>query len=140
MSNDERKNEDLYQQQQQQYDPFQYNQLDMNRSIFHPQPPLDPTLMSFTNFFDTSLDYNSLSRAFDVSCSSSEVICPVVDDMSKKKLVINNQSSTTQNSSVSSSSNEAVAEEDSVKSNKDDTKGCLNKDEEKSTKQYVNFF
>ncbi|XP_038888266.1 WRKY transcription factor 71-like [Benincasa hispida] len=123
MSNDEGKN--VYQQ----YDPFQYNQLDINRSIFHQQAvALDPALMSFTNFFDTSLDYNSLSRAFDVSCCSSEVIS-AVDDMSKKK------ASTTPNSSVSSSSNEAVVEEDSIKSNKEDTKGCENKDEEKSKKQ-----
>ena len=132
MSNEEGKN--LYQP----YDPFHYNQLDMNRSIFHQQhPPLDPALMSFTNFLDTSLDYNSLSRAFDVSCSSSEVISPV-DDVSKNKASCGgknlNQSSTTQNSSVSSSSNEAVVEEDSIKSIKEDPK-----DEEKSKKQYVNF-
>ncbi|XP_023554807.1 probable WRKY transcription factor 28 isoform X1 [Cucurbita pepo subsp. pepo] len=128
MSNEEGKN--LYQP----YDPFHYNQLDMNRSIFHQQhPPLDPALMSFTNFLDTSLDYNSLSRAFDVSCSSSEVISPV-DDVSKNKASCGgknlNQSSTTQNSSVSSSSNEAVVEEDSIKSIKEDPK-----DEEKSKKQ-----
>ncbi|XP_008447133.1 WRKY transcription factor 71-like isoform X2 [Cucumis melo] len=132
MSNDEGKN--VYQQ----YDPFQYNQLDMNRSIFHQQAAaaaLDPGLMSFTNFFDTSsLDYNSLSKAFDVSCCSSQVIS-AVDDMSKKKA-----STTTPNSSVSSSSNEAVVEEDSVKSNKlEDIKGrCENKDEEKSKKQNSN--
>lgn len=125
MSNDEGKN--VYQQ----YDPFQYNQLDMNRSIFHQQAAtLDPALMSFTNFFDTSLDYNSLSKAFDVSCCSSEVIS-AVDDRSKSKKA----STTTPNSSVSSSSNEAVVEEDSVKSNKEDIKGCENKDEEKSKKQ-----
>lgn len=138
MSNDEGKN--LYQQ----YDPFHYNQLDMNRSIFH-QQALDPAFMSFTNFFDTSLDYNSLSRAFDVSCSSSEVISPV-DDKSKSggvggKSLIKQSSTTTPNSSVSSSSNEAAAaEEDSFKSNKEDTKGSENnKDEEKSKKQYVFF-
>nr|AZU90762.1 WRKY transcription factor 2 [Siraitia grosvenorii]QEE82238.1 WRKY transcription factor 2 [Siraitia grosvenorii] len=142
MSNDEDKN--LYQQ----YDPFYYNQLDINRSIFHQQPaaavssqtPFDPAYMSFTNFFDTSLDYNSLSKAFDVSCSSSEVISPV-DDNSKKAAAGElaagkslNQSSTP-NSSVSSSSNEAAAEEDSIKSQKEETKGCENKDEEKSKKQ-----
>lgn len=114
MANDEGENK-VYQQ----YDPFVYNQLDMNRTILQQQPSLDPAFMSFTNFIDTSLEYNSVWRPLDVSCSSSELISPV-DDMSKKKA---------SNASVSSSSDEAApaAEDDSVKSKK----------EEKRKKQYV---
>lgn len=75
------------------------------------------------------MDYNTLSRAFDLSCSSSEVISSSIDENPKNKLPSAGESSvgvsvnhSTPNSSVSSSSNEAeaVIEEDSnTKSQKD---------------------
>ncbi|XP_023530498.1 probable WRKY transcription factor 71 [Cucurbita pepo subsp. pepo] len=122
MANDEGENK-VYQQ----YDPFVYNQLDMNRTILQQQPSLDPAFMSFTNFIDTSLEYNSVWRPLDVSCSSSELISPV-DDMSKKKA---------SNASVSSSSDEAApaAEDDSVKSKKEEKRKKQNAAQKKEKRE-----
>ncbi|XP_027939281.1 WRKY transcription factor 71-like [Vigna unguiculata] len=86
---------------------------------------------TFTDCLHGSMDYNTLSRAFDMSCSSSEVISSIDENPKKPSAgdsagISGNHS--TPNSSVSSSSNEAEAliEEDSTKSQKKDKqpKGC----------------
>ncbi|XWS44455.1 hypothetical protein CRYUN_Cryun15aG0046200 [Craigia yunnanensis] len=132
------------------YDPFQ----GFNRSTFpffddnnpciynqaaaaaadHPTPTLqnfqgfDPSYMSFTDTLHGSFDYNSFSRAFDMSCSSSDVVSRIDDSSNSKKMstadnnsVGNNitEKPSTPNSSVSCSSNEGAADEDSSKSKKD---------------------
>ncbi|KAJ7965074.1 WRKY transcription factor [Quillaja saponaria] len=137
------------------YDPFYYNHLnEHNHSSFPffsdnstPLQGFDPSNTSFTDFLhSSSMDYNTLSRAFDLSCSSSEVISSI-DENSKKKpaglgdhsMGISSGNPSTPNSSVSSSSNEAdqaIAEEDSAKNTykKDkQLKGC--EDEEEKTKK-----
>ncbi|KHN38325.1 Putative WRKY transcription factor 28 [Glycine soja] len=88
------------------------------------------------------MDYNTLSRVFDMSCSSSEVISSIDENPKKPSAggdsvgVRGNQS--TPNSSVSSSSNEAEAiiEEDSTKSQKDkQPKACEADGDEKPKKE-----
>lgn len=139
-------------------DPFYYNHHELNHSSFPfssdstlPSPQnfqgfVDPSYATFTDCLHGSMDYNTLSRAFDLSCSSSEVISSSIDDNPKKHSAGDsirlggNQS--TPNSSVSSSSNEAdaVTEEDSAKCKKDkQPKGCEDGDE-KSKKEYVFLF
>ena len=116
----------------------------------HNSTSLDPTmnsyLMSYTDCLHGSMDqYNTLSRAFDISCaaSSSDVVSQIVDhsknhdiDSPNNNLVTNpltkataeqsagtSENPSTPNSSISaSSSNEAVAvaEEDSGKSKMED--------------------
>ncbi|KAJ4976042.1 hypothetical protein NE237_001148 [Protea cynaroides] len=83
----------------------------------------DPSsFMSFTDCLHGSMDYNSLARAFDFSCSSPDVFG---SDNTALKLggqgdsVGTGDISAMANSSVSSSSSEAAAEEDSGKSKKD---------------------
>ncbi|KAB5568425.1 hypothetical protein DKX38_002218 [Salix brachista] len=130
------------------YDPFHYNIQhrtgrpvsvfpffdDNNLSMYNQQTPLqnlqefndDPSYMSLTNCLHGSMDhYNTLSRALDVSCSSSEVISPI-EDGSKEigagelSAATNENLPSTPNSSVSnSSSNDGAAEEDSGKIKKD---------------------
>ncbi|KAJ6335932.1 hypothetical protein OIU76_006942 [Salix suchowensis] len=130
------------------YDPFHYNIQhrtgrpvsvfpffdDNNLSMYNQQTPLqnlqefndDPSYMSLTNCLHGSMDhYNTLSRALDVSCSSSEVISPI-EDGSKKigagelSAATNENLPSTPNSSISnSSSNDGAAEEDSGKIKKD---------------------
>ncbi|XP_004491329.1 WRKY transcription factor 28-like [Cicer arietinum] len=84
----------------------------------------DPSHTSFNDYLHGSMDYNTLSKAFDLSCSSPEVISSI-DDNTKKSSGGDSSLlgiSETPNSSESSSSNEAepVVEEDSTKSNKKD--------------------
>jgi len=143
------------------YDPFHYNhhehQLNLSSSFpsfrdnnsapittqnfqgFHHSPSHHRT--TFTDCLHGSMDYNTLSRAFDMSCSSSEVISSIDENPKKPGAgdsagISGNQS--TPNSSVSSSSNEAEAlvEEDSTKSQKKDKqqKGC-EEGEEKPKKE-----
>uniref|UniRef100_A0A2P2Q412 WRKY domain-containing protein n=1 Tax=Rhizophora mucronata TaxID=61149 RepID=A0A2P2Q412_RHIMU len=124
------------------YDPFFYNQrraatgsifpfFSDTPSMYNSQPTttpnlegLDPSYMSFTDCLHGSMDYNTLSKAFAMSCSSSEVISPI-EGSSKKTAVGAGESAgtpenpCTPNSSISSSSNDATAEEDSGKSKKD---------------------
>ncbi|XP_062026671.1 WRKY transcription factor 71-like [Rosa rugosa] len=124
-----------------QYDPFDYNPHEIDRSSFPffnygsnssiyniPQTPADPQtqnlhgfesdpsyLMSFADCLNGSVDYTTLSKAFDISCSSSEVISPPLldqDDNSNTKAVaagVGDQNPSTPNSSLSCSSNEAGA-------------------------------
>lgn len=83
---------------------------------------LDPSYMSFTDCLHGSMDYNTLSKAFDMSCSSSEVISPIEDGSRKiggEESAGMNENPSTPNSSISSSSNDAATEEDSGKSKKD---------------------
>ncbi|RDX78641.1 putative WRKY transcription factor 28 [Mucuna pruriens] len=138
------------------YDPFYYNHHEqLNHSSFpffrdeddnnnnstqnlqgfdHNNPSLRT---SFTDCLHGSMDYNTLSRAFDLSCSSSEVISSI-DENPKKPSAGDCGNQSTPNSSVSSSSNEAeaVIEEDSTKSQKDkQPKGCEDGDHEKPKKE-----
>ncbi|KAG2717620.1 hypothetical protein I3760_03G184000 [Carya illinoinensis] len=100
----------------------------------------DPTLnLTFTDCLHGSMDYNALSTAFGMSCSSSEVISPT--DENWKNVGVENSAATgenlpTPNSSVSCSSNELGAgEEESVKSKKDkQPQLCEDGAEEKSKK------
>ncbi|XVE83623.1 hypothetical protein DITRI_Ditri16bG0102000 [Diplodiscus trichospermus] len=139
------------------YDPFQgFNRSiipffdDNNPSTYnqpaaaaHPTPTLqnfqgfDPSYMSFTDCLHGSVDYNSFSRAFDKSCSSSDVLSPIDEISNSKKMgtgdnnsVGNNmtENPSTPNSSMSSSSNEGAAGEDSRKKDKQ-PKGAEDEDE-----------
>ncbi|KAJ4981842.1 hypothetical protein NE237_032679 [Protea cynaroides] len=85
---------------------------------------LDHSFMSFTDCLHGSMDYSSLARAFDFSCSSPHDVV-VSDNISSQKKgggqgdsVGTGDVSGTVNSSLSSSSSEAAAEEDSGKSKK----------------------
>ncbi|TKY57216.1 WRKY transcription factor 28 [Spatholobus suberectus] len=135
------------------YDPFHYNHHELNHSSSFPffrdnnSTPSSQNFQgfdhnnpshhtTFTDYLHGSMDYNTLSRAFDLSCSSSEVISSIDENPKKPSAgdsagISGNQS--TPNSSVSSSSNEAeaVIEEDSIaKSQKDkQPKGCEHGDE-----------
>ncbi|XP_050382152.1 WRKY transcription factor 71-like [Argentina anserina] len=122
-----------------QYDPFDYNPHEIDRSSFPvfnygsssiyniPQTPVaepqtqnlhgfesDPSyLMSFADCLNGSMDYTTLSKAFDISCSSSEVISsPLLDQgdhlINKAAAAgVGYQNPSTPNSSISTSSNEA---------------------------------
>ncbi|XP_018836807.1 WRKY transcription factor 28-like [Juglans regia] len=114
---------------------FGYHRQEINQSSFpfindNPsiqtknQQGFDPTsYMSFTDCLHGSMDYNALSTAFGMSCSSSEVISPT--DENWKNVGVEKSSATgenlpTPNSSVSCSSNElGTGEEESVKSKKE---------------------
>ncbi|XP_043689715.1 WRKY transcription factor 71-like [Telopea speciosissima] len=114
------------------YPPMYYNQSvqgvgETSSLDLHGCDP--PSFMSFTDCLHSSMDYNSLARAFDFSCSSPDVFGS--DNTTALKLggqgdsVGTGDISATANSSVSSSSSEAAAEEDSGKSKKDQQlKGC----------------
>ncbi|KAK2431546.1 hypothetical protein P8452_44700 [Trifolium repens] len=94
---------------------------------------------SFTDYLHGSMDYNTLSKAFDLSCSSSEMNISSIDDNNTKKSSVG--ISETLNSSESSSSNEAIVQEDSTKSNKKDKQPkleCEDVDDEKSKKEKEN--
>ncbi|XP_044501596.1 WRKY transcription factor 71-like [Mangifera indica] len=101
--------------------------------------------MTFTDCLHSSMDYNTLSRAFDISCSSSEVISPVDDASNNKKNSTTvhvggdsagiNDNPSSPNSSVSSSSNEATADEVSENNKKDkQRKSRENREHEKNKK------
>ncbi|XP_021655065.2 WRKY transcription factor 71 [Hevea brasiliensis] len=78
----------------------------------------DPLSMSFTDYL--SMDYNTLSRAFNVPCSSSDVISPIQDycsrEISAPAAVTNENTSTPDSSSISSSSNDAATQQGPGKS------------------------
>ncbi|KAJ0112935.1 hypothetical protein Patl1_01449 [Pistacia atlantica] len=136
------------------YNFFQDHHQNQNPSIYNNQRPsptqglqgFDPSSysMSFTDCLHGSMDYNTLSRAFDISCSSSEVISPIEDaSNNKKSSTVHaggdsagiNENPSTPNSSVSSSSNEAAADEDSENNKKDkQPKARENGDHEKNKK------
>lgn len=168
MSNNEKKSSYHF------YDPFDCNPHGFNRLGFNffqdnnpsmymnpPTPAVenlqaaafDPTspYVSFTDcLHGNSMDYTSLSRAFDISCSSSEIITPPVDDTPKKTTAFagdsagateNNNNPSTPNSSVSFSSNEAGADEDSGnqsnKKDKQQVKGQEDGDDDEKSKNKV---
>ncbi|KAG6785974.1 WRKY transcription factor 71 [Populus alba] len=129
------------------YDPFYYNIQhrtnrpvsvfpffnDNNLSVYNQQAPTqslqgfnDPPYMSFTDCLHGSADhYNTLSRALNVSCSSSEVISPIEDGSKKtgagelSAATYENLPSTPNSSISNSSSNDGATEEDSGKIKKD---------------------
>ncbi|XP_058745075.1 WRKY transcription factor 71-like [Vicia villosa] len=68
---------------------------------------------TFTDYLHGSMDYNTLSKAFDLSCSSSEVASSINDNNMKKSSAGDSESS-------SSNEAEAVIEQDSTKSEKKD--------------------
>ncbi|XP_044491984.1 WRKY transcription factor 71-like [Mangifera indica] len=133
---------------------FQDHHQNPNPSMYNNQRPsptqglqgFDPSSysMSFTDCLHGSMDYNTLSRAFDISSSSSEVISPIEDASNNKKtstLRVGrdsagiNENPSTPNSSVSSSSNEAAADEDSENNKKDkQPKAPEDGDQEKNKK------
>ncbi|KAG9447971.1 hypothetical protein H6P81_014099 [Aristolochia fimbriata] len=85
----------------------------------------DPSYLSFTDCLHGSMDYGALVRAFDLSCSSSEVFNAIVDGGGPANETVESGGGATggtpvtPNSSVSSSSTEAAAEEDSGRSKKE---------------------
>lgn len=91
--------------------------------------------MSFTDCLHGSVDYKTLSRAFDMSCAPSS---PIDDNL--KKAGVGESAGTaenlsTANSSVSCSSNEGAGDEESAKSEKEkQPQGREDGDEEKSKK------
>ncbi|XP_077228206.1 WRKY transcription factor 71-like [Tasmannia lanceolata] len=97
-----------------------YNQLPSYRGF-------DPSYISLTDCLNGSMDYGVMARAFDMSCSSSEVINsgeagPVGNMLVESPAHGGNPA--TPNSSISWSSTEAVGEEDSGRRKKDQqTKG-----------------
>ncbi|XP_009776873.1 WRKY transcription factor 71 [Nicotiana tabacum] len=84
-----------------------------------PHQDFDPSsyMSTLTECLHGSMDYNSLSNVLGMSCSSSEVVCPPLDQESSRKNTA--EIPLTPNSLVSSSSSEAGGEEDSSKSKKD---------------------
>ncbi|CAL5190558.1 unnamed protein product [Lathyrus oleraceus] len=68
---------------------------------------------TFTDYLHGSMDYNTLSKAFDLSCSSSEVVSSINDNNMKKSSAGDSESS-------SSNEAEAVIEQDSTKMEKKD--------------------
>ncbi|KAE8725398.1 putative WRKY transcription factor 57 [Hibiscus syriacus] len=148
-------------------DPFQgfnrstFNFFDDNNPCIYnqsaaPTPALDPSYMSFTGCLNEgSVDYyNSFSKAFDMSYSSSDVVSPMDDSATNTKRIdisaensvgdsrnLNHNISENQstiNSSVSCSSNE---DEDSSKAKKgsgdqgDDKSKKVNKATKKEKRQ-----
>ncbi|KAF8413608.1 hypothetical protein HHK36_001600 [Tetracentron sinense] len=100
--------------------PFPSDHPSMYNSIVEPSAHnlhgLDPAYMSFTEYLHGSMDYSTLARSFDLSCSSPEVLysaegtqkpCGVGESVGTGDIPV------TPNSSVSSSSTEAGAEDDS---------------------------
>ncbi|OVA00985.1 DNA-binding WRKY [Macleaya cordata] len=93
----------------------------------HLQVGFDPMQLSFTDYLHGSLDYNSLERAFGLSCSSPEIFSSIDVGQNNKigstgnlvDSVGSGDIPATPNSSVSSSSTEA-ADDDSGKSKKDE--------------------
>ncbi|CAK9176432.1 unnamed protein product [Ilex paraguariensis] len=132
------------------YNPFHHDHMEIGGTTFpffqdhpsmsnQPRPAqslhgLAPSSMTFTDFLHGSVDYNSVSTVFDMSCSPSEANFPA-NDGSKNRVVrdsvgISENNPSTPSSWVSSSSSEAVAEEDSTKSKKDQQlKECEDADE-----------
>lgn len=90
-----------------------------------PQPlhALDPSYMTFTDYLHGSLDYNTLSKAFDLSCSSSEVISPADNNDSGKATTASQDHPSTPNSLDSSSSTEAATEDSGKSKHEADLKG-----------------
>ncbi|KAK4420930.1 WRKY transcription factor 28 [Sesamum alatum] len=126
------------------FDPFTYNhhQLQNPTGFDHNHH----SHMSFTSFLHGAAEYNTLSAAFDFSCSSSEA---VNNSSSSKNLLedalgtsnsVSENPPATPNSSVSFSSPEAGVEEDSSSKNRRDLqlKACEDGDHAmKSTKLKV---
>lgn len=130
--------------------PFMYNH--------HQQPPLQnptefdqhPSHISFSNCLQGAVEYNTLSTAFDLSCSPSEVAICNDNSNSNNEVVMEAAAGTstsaaaadnplTPNSSASFSSQEAGVEEDSSKSKKDLQPKACEEGDGKSKNVYVYF-
>lgn len=108
-------------------DPFDYEINHSTFPFFNNNPTQNPQgfeyPMSFTDCLHGSMDYNTLSRAFDMSCSPSHQV--IEDNLTVKKAPAGVGESTENlsppNSSLSCSSNEAApgTEEESVKKDGD---------------------
>ncbi|CAI9787673.1 unnamed protein product [Fraxinus pennsylvanica] len=100
----------------------------------------DPSHMSFTDCLQETVDYNTLSRAFDISCLSSHVVNDPANDTcnSKKNVSVGeeaggiNENPLTPNSAELSSSSAVGGEEESCKSNEDLQKKVCEDGDEKS--------
>ncbi|XP_050226908.1 WRKY transcription factor 71-like [Mercurialis annua] len=136
------------------YDPsnyYSYQQGGLNSSLFndHNQQIVQASddsipYMSFSDYFHGSMDYNTLSRAFDMSCSSSSEVMINPTDDNPNKIGVSGESSTTienASTSISSCSNDAAAEQDSDKIMKENKNQKLkehdeeNSDDKKVSKQ-----
>ncbi|XP_055801275.1 WRKY transcription factor 71-like isoform X2 [Solanum dulcamara] len=125
-----------------------------NPNYEHQQQFVPSSYTTLTECLHGSMDYNTLSSAFGMSCSSSsELVCPHVDnqDSTRKSSVsatikpvldspledqTNIEISPTPNSSISSTSNEAGGQEDSSKIKKHiQEKGGQEEGEDKSKKE-----
>ncbi|KAL6553839.1 hypothetical protein OROMI_019512 [Orobanche minor] len=115
------------------YNPFVYNhhqqqQQNPKFEFDHPPPPPDSHI-SFSNCLQLgAVEYNTLSNAFDLSCSSSEQVAISNNNHSNSNDFVYNEAVAgsggaenlqTPNSSGSMSSHEGGLEEDSSKSKKD---------------------
>ncbi|XP_073311916.1 WRKY transcription factor 71-like isoform X1 [Primulina huaijiensis] len=97
------------------FDPFEHNQLpkyEQNPNRF------DPFQMTFAGCLHDATEYNAVSSAFDLSCSSSDhaVYNSVNNYLSNQNVVSAAEYPLSTNSSVSVSSSEAGAEEGSSRS------------------------
>ncbi|KAL3323214.1 hypothetical protein AABB24_040367 [Solanum stoloniferum] len=139
--------------------PSNYNDQPIIPNIQNPnhhehQQFVPSSYMTLTECLHGSMDYNTLSSAFGMSCSSSsEVVCPHIDnqDSTRKSSVsataepvldspLGDKTSVeippTPNSSISSTSNEAGGQEDSSKIKKHvQEKGVQQEGEDKSKKE-----
>ncbi|XP_015060707.1 WRKY transcription factor 71-like [Solanum pennellii] len=137
--------------------PSNYNDQPITPNIQN-QQFVPSSYMTLTECLHGSMDYNTLSNAFGMSCSSSsEIVCPRIDnqDSTKKNSVStiveepvldsplgDNQTSVeippTPNSSISSTSNEVGGQEDSSKIKKHvQVKGSQEEGEDKSKKECI---
>ncbi|XP_059277046.1 WRKY transcription factor 71-like [Lycium ferocissimum] len=132
--------------------PSNYDQPIPNNMQNPHQQFVPSSYMTLTECLHSSMDYNTLSSAFDMSCSNSEVVCPHVDnqDSSRKSNIsvvaepvldsplgeTSVEIPPTPNSSISSTSNEAGGDIDSSKIKKHmQKKGCQEEGDDKSKKE-----
>ncbi|XP_022849953.1 probable WRKY transcription factor 28 [Olea europaea var. sylvestris] len=129
------------------YQPYNCFHHDLNMvSGFMGSNPVgfDPSHMSFTDCLHEAVHYNTLSSAFDISCSSSHAVnYPANDTCNPKKDISvgapsaaggNNENPLTPNSTEFSSSSAVGGEEESSKSKEDLQKKVFEDEEEKSKK------
>ncbi|XP_022850017.1 probable WRKY transcription factor 28 isoform X2 [Olea europaea var. sylvestris] len=124
------------------YNSFHHDQNMVSGFLGSNPVGFDPSHMSFTDFFHETVDYNTLSRAFDISCSSSHAVNYPANDTcnSKKNISVReaageiNENPLTPNSAESSSSSAAGGEEESSKSKEDPPKKVCDDGDEKCKK------
>ncbi|KAL2483447.1 putative WRKY transcription factor 28 [Forsythia ovata] len=126
------------------YQPYNSFHHDLNMvSGFMGSNPVgfDPSHMSFTDCLHETVDYNTLSSAFDISCSSSHAVnypanhsCNSKKNISVGEPAAGNENPLTPNSAESSYSSAAGGEEESSKSKEDLQKKVCEDGDEKSKK------